>query len=177
MNIALSRILALSVLLCCLVPGEGPCARELELVPCGRDDWGFRANLFLGPQYFNQAEDLVQFSFGAEGRMRVAGPLALGLSVGLGVIETTGFAAQASLRLHLFRFCNLEVAGDARAGIWMDVEQASDPRLVAGGGLELMHDLGERFFIGLRAGGGYLAHDAQGAFIDLGILLGTNCFP
>ena len=109
--------------------------------------------------------------------MRMAGPLALWLSFGLGVIESTGFAAQASLRLHLLRFCNLEVAADARAGLWMDVDQASDPRLVAGGGLELMHDLGERFFIGLRVGGGYLAHDAQGVFIDLGILLGTNCFP
>lgn len=160
-----------------LLAGHSARAQDLELVPCGRDDWRIRADAFLGPQYFTQAQDLIQFGFGVEGRVRLWGPLALGVSSGLGLIETTGFSAQASLRLHLARFCNMELALDARAGLWFDVEEASDLRLLASGAMELMHDLAGRYFIGLRAGGGYLAHDDFGGFIDLAIVLGVNWFP
>ncbi|MBN2498348.1 MAG: hypothetical protein JXR96_27405 [Deltaproteobacteria bacterium] len=163
-----------ALLLIAAVLSAGPIqAEEAEMSACGSDEWLGRVDLFLGPQYYIRAEDQVQFSLGAEGSLRLFGPVAMGLSSSVGLILDVTVTAEAFVRLHLYRSCKLELALEGRGGIWLDASHdASEIAGVFSGGLELVHDLEGPFFILGRVSGGYVAQDAQGAFIDLVLGLG-----
>lgn len=168
----------------CAVPfGAGLCGQTasagsdwtpgLEESKCGRDDWAARLGLFLGPQYFLEEENLVQFSFGAEGHITVSGPLSVGVSAGMGVIADTTALAAAGLRLHLLRRCELSLALDVRGGVGILVSgDQTDVQPLVLGGLELVHDLGEMFCILVRTNAGYQGGDQRGWLLDLVVGLG-----
>jgi len=137
------------------------------------DLWSSRVGLYLGPQYFLEHDEQVQFSFGAGGDLRLAGPLSLGLVLGVGVIDDMVASGQASLRLHILRNRQLTLGLDVRGGVlvWFgDADSRVEPLLQ--GGLELVHDLGERFWIGVRAGLGWVPGDDLGTLADLSVGLG-----
>lgn len=136
-------------------------------------DWTARLGLFLGPQYFLQEENRVQFSFGAEGHVSVIGPLSVGASAGMGVIASTTVLSAAGLRLHLFRRQELSLALDVRGGAAFGISgpgQTVQPLVV--GGLELVHDLGDRFCILVRTNTGYQGGADRGWLLDLVVGLG-----
>ena len=137
------------------------------------DLWTSRVGAFLGPQYFLEHDDLVQFSFGAEGHWRLVGPLALGVALGLGVIDDSCASGQASLRLHLLRKNQLSLGLDLRGGVlfWL-ADDSSRVEPIVQSGLELVHDLGDSFWILVRAGLGWVPGDDRGALADLTIGLG-----
>jgi len=144
----------------------------LEIKRCGSSDWAGRLGLQLGPQYYVQAEEGVQFSFAGEGHLRLAGPLSAGLHLGVGVIESTSLTAEAGLRIDIVRGCLLSLAADARGGVMF---WPGAGRVVRGGGsagLEVVHDLGDKFYIHVRASAGYLARDGWGWFLDLAVGVG-----
>jgi len=136
------------------------------------DLWNSRVGAFLGPQYFLEHDDLVQFSFGAEGHLRLAGPLAVGISLGLGVIADASATAQTSLRLHLLRNRQLSLGLDLRGGVLIGLSGDSRVEPVVQGGLELAHDLGDSFWILVRAGLGWVPGDDRGTLADLVVGLG-----
>ena len=136
-------------------------------------EWTSRIGLFLGPQYFLEHDEQVQFSFGAEGHLRLTGPLALGVSLGMGVIADTTGAGLLGLRLHLVRFRKLSLGLDLRGGavFWLSGEGSRvEPQIQCG--LELSHDLGESFLILVRAGIGWVSGDDRGILADLAVGLG-----
>lgn len=136
-------------------------------------DWNARLGLYLGPQYFLQEENQVQFSFGAEGQVSIIGPLSAGLSAGMGVIADTTVLSAAGLRLHLFRRQELSLALDVRGGAAFGIsgeEKGVAPLVV--GGLELVHDLGDRFCILVRTNTGYQGGAQRGWLLDLVVGLG-----
>lgn len=145
----------------------------VEESKCGRDDWAARLGLFLGPQYFLEEENLVQFSFGAEGHISLLGPLSVGVSAGMGVIADTTMLTTAGLRLQLVRRCELSLALDVRGGasILVSGDEANVQPLVLGG-LELVHDLGGMFCILVRTNAGYQGGDQRGWLLDLVVGLG-----
>lgn len=136
-------------------------------------EWASRIGAFLGPQYYLQHDQQVQFSFGAEGHLRAVGPLAVGVSLGMGVIADTTCTGLAGLRLHLVQFRKLSLGLDLRGGatFWLSGEDSRvEPQIQ--GGLELVHDLGESFLILLRAGIGWVPGEDRGALADLAVGLG-----
>jgi len=136
-------------------------------------DWTARLGLFLGPQYFLQEENQVQFSFGAEGHVSISGPLSAGISAGMGVIADSTILSAAGLRLHLFRRQELSLALDVRGGAAIGIEGSEkgvQPLVV--GGLELVHDLGESFCILVRTDAGYQGGADRGWLLDLVVGLG-----
>jgi len=136
-------------------------------------DWTARLGLFLGPQYFLQQENQVQFSFGAEGHVSIFGPLSAGVSAGMGVIAGTTVVPAAGLRLHLFRRQELSLALDVRGGpaIGIEGEEKGVQPLVVGG-LELVHDLGDSFCILVRTSTGFQGGTDRGWLVDLVVGLG-----
>lgn len=136
-------------------------------------DWTARLGLFLGPQYFLEEENQVQFSFGAEGHVSIIGPLSAGVSAGMGVIADTTVLSAAGLRLHLFRRKELSLALDARGGaaIGISGEDKGIQPLVLGG-LELVHDLGDSFCILVRTNTGYQGGAERGWLLDVVVGLG-----
>jgi hypothetical protein len=158
-------MLRVSLLLAVLLLGSQPAAAG--------SDWHARLGLFLGPQYFLQEENRVQFSFGAEGHVSVIGPLSAGISAGMGVIADTTVLSAAGLRLHLFRRQELSLALDVRGGAAFGIsgeEQGVQPLVI--GGLELVHDLGDRFCILVRTNTGYQGGAERGWLLDLVVGLG-----
>jgi hypothetical protein len=146
---------------------------NLELKVCGTNDWPGRVGVFLGSQYFGRSNDKMQFNFGAEGNLRLVGPLSAGLAFNAGFISETTLTAQAGLRLDLVRSCVLSLALDVRSGatFWLPGDnQGVEP--IVSGGLELVHDLGETFYIQLRVSSGYLFKEEWGWFIDFVLGLG-----
>jgi hypothetical protein len=136
-------------------------------------DWNVRLGLFLGPQYFLEEENRVQFSFGAEGHVSAIGPLSVGASAGMGVIASTTVLSAAGLRLHLFRRQELSLALDLRGGAAFVISgpgQAVQPLVV--GGLELVHDLGDSFCILVRTNTGYQGGAERGWLLDVVVGLG-----
>lgn len=154
-----------ALLLAVLLLGSQPAAAGSE--------WTARLGLFLGPQYFLQEENLVQFSFGAEGHVTVIGPLSVGASAGMGVIAGTTALSAAGLRLHLFRRQELSLAMDVRGGAAFVISgpgQTVEPLVI--GGLELVHDLGGRFCILVRTNTGYQGGADRGWLLDVVVGLG-----
>jgi len=148
---------------------------NLELKVCGTNDWPGRVGIFLGSQYFGRSDDKMQFTVGAEGNLRIAGPLSAGLAFNAGFISDTSLTIQAGLRLDLARTCVLSLALDVRSGatFWLPGEsQGVEP--IVSGGLELVHDLGETYYIQLRVSSGYLFREEWGWFIDF--MLGLGLF-
>jgi len=136
-------------------------------------DWDARLGLFLGPQYFLQEENQVQFSFGTEGHVSILGPLSAGISAGMGVIADTTVLSAAGLRLHLLRRQELSLALDVRGGAAIGIEgeeKGVQPLVV--GGLELVHDLGDNFCILVRTNTGYQGGADRGWLLDLVVGLG-----
>jgi hypothetical protein len=158
-------MLRVSLLLAVFLLGGRPAA-------AGSDQTA-RLGLFLGPQYFLQEENKVQFSFGAEGHLSLIGPLSAGISAGMGVIADTTVLSAAGLRLHLFRRQELSLALDVRGGAAFGISgegQGVQPLVI--GGLELVHDLGDRFCILVRTNTGYQGGADRGWLLDLVVGLG-----
>lgn len=158
-------MLRCSLLVACLLLAGRPASAG--------SDWTARLGLSLGPQYFLQEENQVQFSFGAEGHVSLIGPLSAGISAGMGVIADTTVLSAAGLRLHLFRRRELSLALDVRGGAAFGMsgeEQGVQPLVV--GGLELVHDLGEMFCILVRTNAGYQGGADRGWLLDLVVGLG-----
>jgi hypothetical protein len=174
-------VLRVSSLAACLILA-GLCVRPaagsdwtpgLQETKCGRDDWAARLGLFLGPQYFLEEENLVQFSFGAEGHLALSGPLSAGVSAGVGVIAQTTVLTTAGLRMHLIRSCELSLALDVRGGAGFRVSgDGTSVQPLVLGGLELAHDLGEMFCILVRTNAGYQGGEKRGWLLDLVVGLG-----
>jgi hypothetical protein len=145
----------------------------LEPPRCGTDDWTGRAGLHLGPRYFFERKDQVQFGFGIDGQVRLVGPLSVGASVTAGVIKDTTLTALGGGRLHLLRSCKLSLALEVMTGAWLLLDgDGTMVEPVVLGGLELSHDLGESFVVRVRPAVGYLPGDGRGWFLDVVIGLG-----
>jgi hypothetical protein len=156
----------------------GPTAAraEMELVRCGSDDWRMRLAAGLGPRLYLE-HDRIQFAFGTDLWLRLVGPLALGVGVDAGVIEHTELVTALALRLHLLRSCKLELAAEARGGVWFAPgRDAVDPSGTFSLGLALAHDLGERFYVVGRLGGGMVVRSSRGGFMELSIDVGLRLF-
>lgn len=145
----------------------------LEGPGCRPEDWSARLGLVLGPQYYLQQKDQVQFSFGLEGRLRLVGPLSAGVIARAGVIADTTLLAMGTARLHLLRSCLLSLAIEARAGALVWLAGAGDGAApLIGGGLELTHDLGDAFIIFVQGAVGHVFREDRGVVLDLVVGLG-----
>ncbi len=168
--------LAVGLTLCLLVaPAAGV---ELEEVSCGQDGWSGRLAAELGLRYFFGGEDTTQAVFGLEGRFALVGPLTGGLGVVAGVLGAPDLSIQAGLRLLVLRTCQVELALDARGGVWLQLaaDAPVDARGVFAGALEVLHDLGPGFMISARLGGGMVVRDDRGGFLEAVLLLGYRFF-
>lgn len=155
--------------------GTGDWTPGLDAPRCRPEDWSMRLGLLLGPQYYLEKKDQVQFSFGLEGRVRLAGPWSAGVITRVGVIADNTLTAAGTIRLRILRTCLLSLALDLRAGalVWLaGDEQGAAPLL--GGGLELTHDLGDAFMIFVRATTGYVFRPSRGMMLDLVVGLGAQ---
>jgi hypothetical protein len=133
-----------------------------------------RLGVHLGPRYFLQTEDQVQFSFGVEGRYLLLGPLSVGLSLAVGVIDDIQTDAAAALRVHLLRVGLLSLAADVRGGAVLYGSGGRSHSPLFMGGFELVHDLGERYDILVRAQLGFLPGEEQSVLMDLVVGLGLR---
>jgi hypothetical protein len=176
--LAVTHTLPAALLALLLAAGAAPVrAGELEVVPCGREDWAGRLSLELGLRYFFGGEDTTQAVFGLEGRFWLFGPLSGAVSVDAGALGDPDLSVQAGLRLRVLRTCQLELALDARGGVWLQLAPSPvDVRGMFAAALEVMHDLGQEFMIAARLGGGMVVRDDRGGFLEAVLLLGYRFF-
>jgi len=176
MNKTIGWLLAPALLLLPAQPARPqPWTPGLEGPRCRLEDWSARLGLVLGPQYYLQRKDQVQFSFGLEGRFRLVGPLSAGMIARVGVIADTTLMAAGSARLHVLRSCLLSLAIEVRAGalVWL-VGEGDKAAPLVGGGLELTHDIGDAFIVFVQGGVGHVFHQNRGVVLDLVVGLGIQ---
>lgn len=167
--------IALGLLLLSLL-GPAAARAEMELVRCGDDQWRMRLAAGLGPRLYLEHER-IQFAFGSDLWLRLVGPLAVGVGVDAGVIEHTEVLTTLALRLHLLRSCKLELAAEARGGVWFAPGRTGvDPSGAFALGLVLAHDLGEHCYVAGRLGGGMVVRSGRGGFMELSIDVGLRLF-
>jgi len=176
--LAVPRTLPAALLWLALLGGSAPArASELEVVPCGRDDWAGRLSLEMGLRYFFGGEDTSQAIFGLEGRFLLYGPLSGAVSVDVGALGEPDLSLQAGLRWLVLRTCVLELALDARGGVWLQLTPSPvDTRGMFAAALEVLHDLGQEFMIAARLGGGMVVRDDRGGFLEAVLLLGYRFY-